>query len=75
MLQRVRLVAAPAPAPGRVLPALLPRPAPGLKAGLLPGHASRTTIVLPPRPPLGGCQIELRTNLGEAFTMTGEGQF
>ena len=52
MLQRVRLVAAPSP--GRVLPALLPRPAPGLKAGLLPSPASRTTIVLPPRPPLGG---------------------
>ena len=75
MLQRVRLVAAPAPAPGRVLPALLPRPAPGLKAGLLPSPASRTTVVLPPRPPLGDCQIEMRTNLSEAFTMTGEGPY
>ena len=54
VFQRVRLV--PAPAPGRVLPALLPRPAPGLKARLLPSPASRTTIVLPPRPPLGGCK-------------------
>ena len=73
VFQRVRLVAAPAP--GRVLPALLPRPAPGLKAGLLPSPASRTTIVLPPRPPLGDCQVELRTNLREAFTMTGEGPY
>ena len=56
VFQRVRLV--PAPAPGRVLPALLPRPAPGLKARLLPSPASRTTIVLPPRPPLGGCKSE-----------------